>query len=422
MFTWPIVTEEDEAAVLEVLRRGGMSGMDVTKQFEAEFAAWNNTEHALGFSTGTAALQAAMWACGVRRGDEIICPSLTYWASALPVFSLGGTVVFAEVEPDSLCLDPTDIEHRITERTRAIVVVHYTGHPADMDPIMTIAERHGVKVIEDVSHAHGGLYRGRKLGTIGDVGAMSLMTGKPLAVGEAGMLVTDDADIVERAVAWAHYGRHHGDPFCDPALEQLAGIPQGGYKYRMHQLSAAVGRVQLKHYDQRAIEIRKAMNHFWDLLAGVPGIRAHRVAEASGSTMGGWYSAAGLYSPDQLGGLSLTRFCEAVAAEGAVCMAGINRPLHLHPVFNEADIYGDGKPTRIAHSHRDLRQPSGSLPTAELIAGRAFRIPWFKRFRPAFITQQADAYRKVAEHHQALLADDPGDPADIGGWTTWLRR
>src|SRR5688500_16659209 len=164
LFRWPIITEEDEQAVLAVLRAGAMSETDVTRAFEAEFAAWHGTRFALAHNTGTAALHAAMFACGVGHGSEIICPSLTYWASALPAFSLGATIRFAEVDPNTLTIDPSDIEHRITEQTRAIVAVHYCGYPCDMDAIMAIAERHGVKVIEDVSHAHGGRYKGRLVG------------------------------------------------------------------------------------------------------------------------------------------------------------------------------------------------------------------------------------------------------------------
>ena len=123
------------------------------------------------------------------------------------MFSLGGTVVFSEIDPDTLTMDPDDIEHRITERTKAIVPVHYCAYPADMDPIMDIAERHGLKVIEDVSHAQGGRYKGRLLGTIGHIGAMSIMSGKSLACGEGGFLVTDDQALYERAAAFGHYER-----------------------------------------------------------------------------------------------------------------------------------------------------------------------------------------------------------------------
>jgi len=416
VFKWPIITEEDEKAVLEVLRRGAMSSTDVTKEFETEFATWQEREYALGFSTGTGALQAAMWACHVGVGDEIIAPSLTYWATCLPAFSLGATVVFAEVDPDTLCLDPSDIERRITDRTKAIVPVHYVGHPADMDPIMEIAGKHDVKVIEDVSHAHGGFYKGRKVGTFGHVAAMSLMSGKSFPIGEGGILVTDDRSIHDRALAWAHYGRYKADAVGDEWLKKFAGLPLGGYKYRMHQLSSAVARVQLKHYDERAAEIRKAMNHFWDLLEGVLGVKAHRTPPDSDSTMAGWYSASGLYVPEDLEGLSLTRFCEAVSAEGCPASPGLNRPLHLHPLFNECDVYGHGKPTRIANATRDVRQPRGSLPVTESLTKRTYKIPWFKKHYPEIIEEYANAFKKVSANYRELLADDPGDSENTGSW------
>jgi len=157
LFTWPIVTHEDEEAVLDVLHRRAMSSSDVTLAFEKEFAAWQGRKYALGFSTGTASIQAAMYACGVGVGDEVICQSMTFWATCLQAVSLGATVVFAEIDPRTLTLDPADIERRITVRTKAIVVVHYLSHPADMDPIMAIARKHGIAVIEDVSHAQGAL-------------------------------------------------------------------------------------------------------------------------------------------------------------------------------------------------------------------------------------------------------------------------
>ncbi|WP_409342626.1 DegT/DnrJ/EryC1/StrS family aminotransferase [Paenibacillus sp. MBLB4367] len=416
MFKWPIITDEDEAAALEVLRRGAMSGTDVTLQFEKEFAAWLNKEYALACNTGTASIHAAMFACQIGVGDEVICPSLTYWASVLQVYSLGGTPVFAEVDPVTLCIDPDDIEHRITERTKAIIVVHYIGYPADMDRIMEIARRHKLKVIEDVSHAQGSLYKGRKLGTIGDIGAMSLMTGKSFAIGEGGILVTDDRELYERAAVFGHYERF-GANIQTEDLQPFAGLPLGGYKYRMHQLSSAVGRVQLKYYEQRIAEIDKAMSYFWDQLEGLPGIRAHRPDKDSGSTMGGWYSPHGFYVSEELEGLSITRFCEALRAEGAAdCSPGCNLPLHLHPLFHEADVYGHGKPTRIAHSARDVREEPGSLPVSEKVNTRVYGIPWFKHCRTEIIDQYVEAFRKVIGSYKELLAGDPGDPARTGNW------
>ncbi|HBP38109.1 MAG TPA: hypothetical protein DD640_05105 [Clostridiales bacterium] len=416
LFTWPIITPEDEAAVLEVLRRGGMSGTDVTRLYEKEFAAWEGTKYTLGFNNGTSSLQAAMYGCKVGVGDEIICPSITYWASGLQAFSLGATVVFADIDPETLCINPQDIEHRISPRTKAIMVVHYLGHPADMDPIMEIARKHGLKVIEDVSHAQGGLYKERKLGTIGDVGAMSLMSGKSLVAGEAGMLVTDDLELYERALSLGHYEMFNNSIQTD-YLKPHLGLPQGGYKYRMHQLSSALGRVQLKYYDERCVEIRKAMNYFWDLLEGVPGIRAHRVADDGQNNMAGWYAARGLYRPEELGGLSVTRFTEAVRAEGVPdCSAGCNAALHTHSLFNTRDVYGHGKPTRIANAMRDVRELDADLPVSEAIGARVYSIPWFKKYRPEIIEQYAHAFRKVAENYTDLLEGDPGNPATLGGW------
>lgn len=422
LFKWPIITEEDEAAALDVLRRGAMSGTEITQRFEAEFAEWADTPYALAFNNGTASLQAAMYGCGVGIGDEIIGPSITYWASALQAYSLGATVVFADIDPVTLCLDPNDIEHRIGERTKAIMVVHYLGHPADMDAIMNVAERYKLKIIEDVSHAHGGIYKGRKLGAIGHVGAMSLMAGKALAVGEGGMLVTSDRAIYERAVALGHYDRFNED-IESPALIPYRDLPMGGYKYRMHQISSAVGRVQLKHYDARHAEIGRAMNRFWDLLEGVPGMRAHRPDKDSDMQTGGWYAARGHYRAEELGGLSVTRFCEAVRAEGAEgCHPGCNLPLHRHALLQTADVFGHGKPTRIANADRDVRLMDESLPVSEGIAEKVFSVPWFKHDRPASIESYAKAFRKVAENYRELLAGDRGNPPELGGWSLFRNK
>lgn len=420
IFRWPIITAEDEAAALDVLRRGAMSGIDVTQKFEQEFASWQGLEYALAFNNGTAALLAAMFGCEIGVGDEIICPSITYWASALPCFSLGATVVFADVDPKTLCIDPDDIARHMSPRTKAIVAVHYLGHPAAIDRITEIARRHQLKVIEDVSHAQGGLYKGRKLGTWGDVAAMSLMSGKSFAIGEGGMLATGNRKIYERALAFGHYERFNGR-VEDEFLKPFAGLPLGGYKNRMHQVSSAVGRVQLKYYDQRCREIRRAMNYFWDLLEGTPGLRAHRITDPD-SNMAGWYHPGGLYHPEELGGLTVSRFCDAVRAEGTTCSPGGNFPLHRHSLFNECDIYSHGVPTRIANSTYDLRQPVGSLPISERINEHTLTVPWFKHYRPAIIEEHAAAFRKVAENYEQLLEGDTATTPATGKVGLWLAR
>ncbi len=412
LFHWPIVTDEDEQAVIGVLRAGAMSRTEITRAFEKEYAAWVGVKHALGYCNGTSALLGAFWACGVGAGDEVICPAMTYWASCTAVLGLGATVNFADIDPETLCIDPDDIEHRIGPRTKAIIVVHYAGHPCDMDRILPVARRHGVRVIEDVSHAHGSLYKGRPCGSLGDITGMSMMAGKSFAIGEAGMLLTDDMALYERAVAYGHYELTGGpsrfakdEAVVHGDLLRFKGLPLGGHKHRMNQTCSAMGRVQLKHYPERIAGIQNAMNRFWDLLEGVPGIRAHRPPRESGSTMGGWYYPRGLYRAEELGGLPCARFCEAVRAEGvACCYPGANFPLHTHPVFHEADIFHQGQPTAIAFAQRDVRQGPGTLPVAERIAELAFGVPWFKHDRLAEIEHYAAAYRKVAEQAELLVS------------------
>jgi dTDP-4-amino-4,6-dideoxygalactose transaminase len=403
LFHWPIVTEEDERAVLEVLRTGTMSGTDITKKFEAEFASWMEVKYALAVCNGTAGLLAALWACQVGSGDEIICPSMTYWASAAPALMLGATVNFADIDPISLCIDPKDIESRISSRTKVIMVVHYAGHPCDMDAISAIAKKHGLRIIEDTSHAQGSYYKGRLCGTIGDIGVMSLMAGKSLAIGEGGMIVTNDRNLYERCVAFGHYERT-GIPsrwnppdnqITDPTLAAFRGIPLGAAKHRMNQTCSAMGRVQLKYYMERIAEIQEAINYFWDNLSDLKGIYPHRIDPAIG-TMGGWYFPHGLFRSEELGGVSCEKFCAAVREEGDnSCWPGANNPLHVHPFFHEADIFNQGKPTAIAFGQRDVRQGWGSLPVSERIDEICFSIPWFKHCWKNEIDLYIEAYRRA---------------------------
>ena len=414
LFKWPIVTKEDEDAVLEVLRRGAMSGLDVTEKFEKEFATWQQKKYAIGYCNGTMALQAAMFACKMGAGDEMICPSKTYWASCLQAFNLGSTVVFADIDATSLCIDPNDIERCIGPRTKAIMVVHYLGHPADMDPIMAIAKKHNLYVIEDVSHAQGGMYKGKMLGTFGHVAAMSIMSGKSLAAGEMGMLATDDKEMYDRAMAYCHYERNNEKYITTDYLKKYASMPLAGVKGRVNQICSAMARVQLKYYDERTAEIRKAMKYFWSLLEGVPGLRPHMVDESDGSNMAGWYAPHGLYFPEELGGLSVERFCEAVTEEGFASTAGANRALHTHNIFKDYNGLNYDKPSRIAFTDRDVRKLDEGLNVSLTVP--VYSIPWFKHYMPEEIQMFANAYKKVALNYKELLAGSKRRETESGRW------
>jgi len=418
-FTWPIVTERHERAVLDVLRKGQMSGLDVTREFERRYAEMLGRKHALACPNGTAAILDAMYGLGIGPGDEVICPSITYWASIVPAYVLGATPVFADVDPETLCIDPADFERRISARTRAVVVVHYAGMPADMDAIMAIAAERDVTILEDCSHAHGALYKGREIATFGQVAAFSLMTGKSLPVGEGGILLTDERRIYERALLYSHYARHDEITLAD--LKPFVGLPCGGFKHRMHQLSAAFGLVQLDLFPRQMAEIDRAMNRFCDLLVDTPGIRPMRPDASTNTTKGGWYYPHFKYVSEELAGLSLSRFCDAVRAEGSVCNPGCNKPLHGHPLFTGMDVYGNGRPTRIAHLDpaATIETYVQSLPVAENAVRCVFEVPWFKHDRPEIIQEHAAAYRKVVAGHRALLADDTGR-ADVGGYSSFF--
>ncbi len=414
LFGWPIITEEDEAAALDVIRNNKYSGTDITEKFQDEFAEYQGRKYALAFCNGTAALLASYFALGLGMGDEVIVPTKTYWATASIAQNLGISVVFANVD-ENLSIDPDDIEHRITERTKAIMVVHYFGYPCDMDRIMAIAKKHNLLVMEDCSHAQGGMYKGKRVGTFGDIAAMSMMSFKSFAAGELGMLVTDNRRYYERAIAFGHYERNNPAYIKEcKELAPYAMIALGGMKGRANQLCSAMARVQLKYYDERCSEIRRSMNYFWDLMEEIPGLHAIRVDESTGSNMAGWYCPHGIYHPEELGGLSVKRFCEAVRAEGVdCCWEGGNYCLHTHAFFKYFDLFNAGKPTRIAFNDSDVREGDVSCRKSEEIL--CFQVPWFKHYEPEWIERYVEAFRKVARNYKELLEGDD-DKSQGGRW------
>ena len=251
----------------------------------------------------------------VKECDEVLDVLKETKVICAPISQLRFSPVFCNID-ENLSMDVDDIERCISPRTKAIMAVHYSSYPCNMDRIMEIAKKHKLLVIEDVSHAQGGRYKGKRLGTFGDIAAMSMMSSKSFAVGECGMLITDNIKYYQRAMAYGHYERNNENFIQDnEELEPFFGLPLGGVKARLNQVSAAIGRVQLKYYDERIEEIDKAMNYLWDLIEEIPGIRAIRPEKGSGSTNAGWYANMVIYDPAAFHGLSAKKFCEAVRAE-----------------------------------------------------------------------------------------------------------
>lgn len=401
VFRWPVIDGAAESRVLDVLHSHDFEGRGDVAAFEREFAGYCGAEYAVGQANGTSAILAALWAVGVRRGTEVIVPTTTYWASAMPARALGARVIFADIQPTTLNIDPADVARKITDRTRAIVPVHLLGYPADMAELRSLADSNGVAIVEDAAHAHGSTYHGVRTGGLADVAAFSFH-GKPIAAAEGGIVVTRHREIFERVLAWGQNFRLNPSEVSDPSLLRFAGLPMGGVTSRLHPIAAALAREQLKHLDERIDEVERAMQYFWDGLAGIPFLHARRPPNGD-RTMGAWYQPHGIYLTEAAQGLSVNGFMRAIRAEGFPSQMRniIREPLHLHPLFS-VDVLDEER-----WATAEAPPATSSLPNAE--RARAFSVPPFKRFDKTVIDGYIQLYRKVADAYEELRSDDPGD-------------
>lgn len=395
-FAVPPVSEEAIAAVVELMRKGETSISPSVAEFEREFAEYVGCEYGLALTSGTAALQTALFAVGVGPGDEVIVPSFTFLTTATTVPAMGGITVFADVDRDTMTLDPADIERKITGRTRAIVVCHVWGNPADMESILELAHSRGIAVIEDCSHAHGATWQGKKVGSIGDVGCFSCQGSKLIAAGEGGVLTTNDRDMYERAIV---LGRPEKRAEIREDSEIIRFAFTGlGFKYRPHPLGIAIAREQLHHLDEMN-EIRDRNGAVLD--AGLADVVPQRVLLGCRRV---YNSHCMRYDPDKLGGVSVETFLRALAAEGV----GIGRMryghLHGNPIFTEGFPHGTEDATLSAQGHEASEFANGPLPVTEHLREYAFRAaPRLETECRELINQYLDAYHKVASAADELL-------------------
>jgi perosamine synthetase len=237
----PDITEADIEAVVGVLRTPRLSIGPKMDEFERSIADLVGVPHGIAVSSGTAGLHLCLRALGVGEGDEVILPSFTFISVGNSVLFERATPVFVDIEPLTLNLDPGKLERSITAKTRAIIVVHTFGHPADLDPILDIARKHGLPVIEDACEAIGARYRGRPVGGIGDFGVFGFYPNKPITTGEGGMVVTRDSQMAETIRALRNQGRMESDGWGEHHLL--------GYNYRLSELNCALGLEQMKRID-----------------------------------------------------------------------------------------------------------------------------------------------------------------------------
>ncbi|MEI8084191.1 MAG: DegT/DnrJ/EryC1/StrS family aminotransferase, partial [Actinomycetes bacterium] len=239
-------------------------------RFEAEFPKFVEADYGVATCNGTVSLHVAFEALGLTAGDEVIVPTFTYVASVNAITYTGATPVFVDSEAEFWNMDPALIEAAITPRTKAIEVVHLYGHPSDMDPILEIAQRHGLAVIEDAAEAHGATYRGRKVGSIGTAGSFSFFGNKIITTGEGGMVVTNDAEFADKC-------RHLRGQGVSPTETYWHDVV--GFNYRMTNIAAAIGCAQLEQVDEVLAKKAQIAGWYTERLEGIPGITLQREAE-----------------------------------------------------------------------------------------------------------------------------------------------
>jgi dTDP-4-amino-4,6-dideoxygalactose transaminase len=264
----PSIGEEEQVAVLQVLRSGWITQGPRVAEFECAFAAYVGCRHAIAVSSCTTALQLALLVQGIGPGDEVICPSLSFIATANSIASTGATPVFADIDPKTYNLDPAQVEALITERTRAILVVHQIGLAADMDALSTIARRHGLPIIEDAACAIGSTYNSELIGRpIGRMACFSFHPRKILTTGEGGMITTDEDELAERlrrlrqhAMSLSDVARHNARTIATETYDEV------GYNYRMTDMQAAIGLVQLDRLPAFLARRRALAAHYTEAL------------------------------------------------------------------------------------------------------------------------------------------------------------
>jgi L-glutamine:scyllo-inosose aminotransferase len=293
-------------------------------RFATAFAAAHDARHAFAVANGTVAIEIGLVAAGLRPGDEVIVPAYTFEASAAPVLRLGAVPVFVDVLPDTYCLDPAAAETAITPRTRALLPVHLAMCMADMDATSALAEKHGIRIVEDCAHAHGAKWKGKGAGSLGHAGAFSLQTSKLLTAGEGGVVTTNDDEVAERAESYTNCGRaSRTDRFGHRLL---------GYNYRLTELQAAVLLGQMEKLpSQTALRARRA-ERLAKGLAGTPGLSLLRPDPRQ--TIQAFYHYVFKYDAAAFGGASRDRFVAALEAEGVPCDGLFYEPVYRSTLFD----------------------------------------------------------------------------------------
>jgi len=337
-----IIEQEEKERVKNVLEKGLLSGFiasagenflggEQVKEFESLIRKYFNMEFAVAVNSATAALHIALGACGIGPGDEVIITPYTMSASATAIIMQNAIPVFVDIDENTFCIDWKKIEERITDRTKAIIVVHLFGLPAEMDEIMAIAKKHNLRVIEDCAQAPGAIYKGKPVGTFGDVGIFSLNQHKTITCGEGGFTLTNNGDLALRM----QLIRNHGEVIVGGmAINDISNIV--GFNYRMTELEAAVSIGQFKRLDFLNNHRIKLAEYLTDRLSGFKGLVLPRKNKNTKHV----YFFYTIRFKEKIVGISRSIFVKALQAEGIPCAAGYVKPIYLEPLYQRKTAYG----------------------------------------------------------------------------------
>lgn len=310
--TWPQAAEADARRLLQVLESGNWGGYPfpnaLADEFARRFAAFQGARYGCAVANGTIALLAALQAAGIRFGDEVIVPAYTWDGTAAAVLFAGGVPIFADIDPDTYCLDVEAARKAITARTRAVIPVHLAMRFADMDPLLALAAEHGLTVIEDCAHAHGGQYKGRGAGSMGDAGCFSFQSSKLMTAGEGGAVITSRLDLFELVQSYTNCGRASD---TDQFKRRVVGS-----NYRITEFQAALLLGQLERLPELAERRARHAALLTAALAGIPGIRP--LPPQPALTRDTIYNYVFQYRPPD-GRVSRDQFVAALDAEGIPC-------------------------------------------------------------------------------------------------------
>jgi dTDP-4-amino-4,6-dideoxygalactose transaminase len=354
VFGSPLIEQPEIDEVVASMKSGWIGTGPKVHLFEDMFGKYKDSKHAIALNSCTAALHLSMLAIGLRPGDEVIVPTMTFAATANAVIHSGGIPVFADCERDTMNIDPKDIERKITPKTKAIIPVHFAGRPCNMDAIMNIAERHNLKVVEDCAHAIETEYHGGKAGTFGDIGCFSFYVTKNIVTGEGGMAITNNADYAEAMKVMGLHGmtKDAWKRFSDSGYKHYQVI-YDGYKYNMMDIQAAMGIHQLPRIDKywrRRQEIWDCYNNeFKDMPVFIP-------SSVEPNTRHAYHLYTLLLDIDKLK-MSRDEFLEEMTKRKIG--VGVHYiALHLHPYYQKA-----------------LGYKKGDFPNAEWISERTVSLP-----------------------------------------------